>query len=174
MTTLIKNGTIVTAGDTFKADLLIDDVILYEAAAADEKRPFPKRVVFTAWFDTGKQGKEWPGEFEVINHEKPRTWKCAKSVKGPDDEQVIRVGPMGGRLFVRAAHCTGRTTAAAWARAAVCADRMPPLPSRLRTFAVTTSQPCAQRRSSALSSPIIHNAGDWMTAPSAPERRLIA
>lgn len=80
-----------------RADLLIDDVILYEAAAPDEKRPFPKRIVFTAWFDTGKQGKEWPGEFEIVNHEKPRTWKCAKSVKGPNDEQIIRVGMRGTR-----------------------------------------------------------------------------
>jgi len=80
-----------------RAELLIDDVILYEAAAEGEKRPFPARIVFTAWFDTGKQGKEWPGEFEIVNHEKPRTWKYAKSVKGPDDEQIIRVGMRGSR-----------------------------------------------------------------------------
>jgi hypothetical protein len=82
-----------------RAELLIDDVILYEAAAKDEKRPFPKRIVFTAWFDTGKQGKEWPGDFEIVNHEKPRTWKYAKSVKGPDDEQIIRVGMRGSRAI---------------------------------------------------------------------------
>ena len=28
MTTLIKNGTIVTAGDTYRADLLIDDGVI--------------------------------------------------------------------------------------------------------------------------------------------------
>ncbi len=67
-----------------RADLLIDDVILYEAAAPDEKRPFPKRIVFTAWFDTGKQGKEWPGEFEIVNHEKPPHVKAAKSVKAAE------------------------------------------------------------------------------------------
>ena len=75
-----------------RAELLIDDIILYEAATTDEKRPFPKRIVFTAWFDTGKQGKEWPGDFEIVAHEKPRTWKYAKSVKGPDNEQIIRLG----------------------------------------------------------------------------------
>ena len=32
-----------------------------------------------------------------MNHEKPRTWKYAKSVKGPDDEQIIRVGMRGTR-----------------------------------------------------------------------------
>ena len=71
--------------------------MLYEASAKDEKRPFPKRIVFTAWFDTGKQGKEWPGDFEILSHDKPRTWKYAKSVKGPDDEQIIRVGMRGSR-----------------------------------------------------------------------------
>jgi inosine-uridine nucleoside N-ribohydrolase len=80
-----------------RAELLIDDVILYEAAAKDEKRPFPKRIVFTAWFDTGKQGKEWPGEFEIINHEKPRTWKAAKSVKGANGEPVLRIEMRGPR-----------------------------------------------------------------------------
>src|SRR5262249_38310318 len=42
--------------------------------------PFPKRVLFTGWFDTGKQGQEWPGDFEIVPHEKPRTWKAARSV----------------------------------------------------------------------------------------------
>jgi hypothetical protein len=80
-----------------RAELLIDDVVLYEVAAKDEKRPFPKRIVFTAWFDTGKQGKEWPGEFEIVNHEKPRTWKAAKSVKGADGEPTLRIEMRGPR-----------------------------------------------------------------------------
>jgi hypothetical protein len=54
--------------------------VLYEAAPDDESRPFPRRVVFTGWFDTGKQGEEWPGEFEIVKHQPPRTWKAAKSV----------------------------------------------------------------------------------------------
>ena len=82
-----------------RAELLIDDIILYDAAAKDEKRPFPKRVVYTAWFDTGKQGKEWSGDFEIVAYEKPRTWKYAKSVKGPDDEQIIRIGMRGSRML---------------------------------------------------------------------------
>jgi hypothetical protein len=80
-----------------RAELLIDDIVLYDAALATEKRPFPKRVVFTAWFDTGKQGKEWPGDFEIVNHEKPLTWKAAKSVVGPDGKPLLRVGLRGER-----------------------------------------------------------------------------
>jgi hypothetical protein len=80
-----------------RAELLIDDIFLYDAAQEAEKRPFPKRVVFTAWFDTGKQGKEWPGDFEIVNHEKPLTWKAAKSVVGPDGKPLLRVGLRGER-----------------------------------------------------------------------------
>lgn len=81
-----------------RAELLIDDIILYESAKEGETRPFPKRVIFTAWFDTGKHGKEWPGDFEIVPHEKPRTWKCAKSVKGPDGRPRIRVDLRGERV----------------------------------------------------------------------------
>ena len=63
-----------------RAELLIDDVILYDLSADGEKRPFPKRILFTGWFDTGKQGAEWPGEFEIVSHRKPRTWKFARSI----------------------------------------------------------------------------------------------
>lgn len=63
-----------------RGELLIDDIVLYDAAASDERRPFPHRIVFTGWFDTGKQGQEWPGDFEIVPHEKPLQWKYAKSV----------------------------------------------------------------------------------------------
>jgi inosine-uridine nucleoside N-ribohydrolase len=63
-----------------RGELLIDNVVLYDVAPGDESRPFPKRFVFTGWFDTGKQGREWPGDFEIVLHEKPRTWDAAKSV----------------------------------------------------------------------------------------------
>lgn len=62
------------------AELLIDDIVLYEAAPEGEKRPFPKRVLFTGWFDTGKQGKEWPGDFAIVPHKPPRKWKAVRSV----------------------------------------------------------------------------------------------
>ena len=40
------------------AQVTIDDIVLYDAAAEDEKEPFPARIIFTGWFDTGAQG-EW-------------------------------------------------------------------------------------------------------------------
>lgn len=61
-------------------ELLIDDLILYEAAPGGEPRIMPSRPIFTGWFDTGKQGVEWPGEFQIVLHEKPWKWDAAKSV----------------------------------------------------------------------------------------------
>jgi hypothetical protein len=66
-----------------RAELLIDDLVLYDAAAPDEKRPFPKRILYTGWFDTGKQGKEWPGTFEIADKE-GYFWKAAKSVENAE------------------------------------------------------------------------------------------
>jgi hypothetical protein len=63
-----------------EADLTIDDIVLYEAAVRHESRPFPRHIHFTAWFDTGQHGREWPGDFRIVPHEKPRTWKAARSV----------------------------------------------------------------------------------------------
>lgn len=81
-----------------RAELLIDDIVLYDAAAPDEKRPFPKRFLFTGWFDTGKQGQEWPGDFEIVPHEKPRAWKAARSVVNPrTGEPWIRLSLRGER-----------------------------------------------------------------------------
>jgi inosine-uridine nucleoside N-ribohydrolase len=65
------------------AELLIDDIVLYESAPEGEKRPFPKRMLFTGWFDTGKQGKEWPGDFDIVPHKAPQKWKAAKSILDP-------------------------------------------------------------------------------------------
>jgi len=78
-------------------ELLIDDIVLYEAATPGETRPFPKRVLYTGLFDTGKQGKEWPGTFEIVNHEKPRTWKAAKSVLDKDGKPRLVLGLRGAR-----------------------------------------------------------------------------
>jgi inosine-uridine nucleoside N-ribohydrolase len=62
------------------AELIIDDIVLYDAALPKEKRPFPERILFTGWFDTGRQGQEWPGDFAIVAKEKPLTWKAARSV----------------------------------------------------------------------------------------------
>ena len=102
------------------AELLIDDIVLYDAAPSDaapndaapndaaegagikgartEEKPFPKQILFTGWFDTGKQGVEWPGDFEIVPHEKPRTWKAARAVALPDSKsRWIRVDLRGPR-----------------------------------------------------------------------------
>jgi hypothetical protein len=80
------------------AELLIDDIVLYDAAPKDAKESFPRRVIFTGWFDTGQQGKEWPGDFEIVKHELPLTWKAAKSVVNlKTGEPWIRVHLRGQR-----------------------------------------------------------------------------
>jgi inosine-uridine nucleoside N-ribohydrolase len=86
------------------ADLLIDDIVLYDAAAPNETRPFPRRLVFTGWFDTGRQGKEWPGHFDIVAKEKPLTWKAARSVANPD------TGLPWIRLQLRGERPLGETT----------------------------------------------------------------
>lgn len=79
------------------AELIVSDIVLYEEAAPGEKRPFPERLHFTGWFDTGKQGKEWPGDFDIIAHKPPRAWKFARSVKRDDKNAWIRLGLRGQR-----------------------------------------------------------------------------
>ncbi len=80
------------------ADLWIDDIVLYDAAVKGEKRPFPKRFMFTGWFDTGKQGNEWPGDFKIVLHNKPLTWDAAESIKDPKTgKQSMRIGLRGMR-----------------------------------------------------------------------------
>jgi inosine-uridine nucleoside N-ribohydrolase len=80
------------------AELLIDDIVLYDEAAEGETVPFPARFLFTGWFDTGKQGVEWPGKFETVPHEAPRKWKAAKSIPGEDGgPPQLRVSLRGSR-----------------------------------------------------------------------------
>jgi purine nucleosidase len=82
------------------AELLIDDIVLYDAALPDEKRPFPARLHFTGWFDTGRQGKEWPGEFEIVPKKKPHTWRAAKSVVNKETGKPwLRIGLRGERVL---------------------------------------------------------------------------
>jgi inosine-uridine nucleoside N-ribohydrolase len=90
-----------------RAELLIDDMALYDAAAPGEKRPFPKSIQYTGWFDTGKQGQEWPGAFDIVD-KAGYFWKAAKSVDGPDGAPWIRLQfhgerPLGdaARVFFR-------------------------------------------------------------------------
>jgi inosine-uridine nucleoside N-ribohydrolase len=87
------------------AELLIDDIVLYEEAPEGEKRPFPRRVLFTGWFDTGKQGQEWPGDFEIVPHKPPEKWKAAKSVANAERAAPwIRVDLRGERTLGAETH----------------------------------------------------------------------
>ena len=78
------------------AELLIDDLVLYDAAADGEERAFPKRLLYTAWFDTGKQGAEWPGTFDIVAKPAPHSWKAARSVTRSEGAW-IRLDLRGGR-----------------------------------------------------------------------------
>ena len=83
------------------AELLIDDVVLYDAAKTDEKRPFPRHIHFTGTFDTGAYGKHWIGDFEVIP-EKGYFWKAARSVDHAGSPWI--------RLNLRGERTMGATT----------------------------------------------------------------
>ena len=98
------------------AQLLIDDIVLYGAAQKTETRPFPRRVMFTGWFDTGTQGKEWPGDFKIVPHEKPLTWDAAQSVLNrKTGKPWIRVEMRGQRTLSKKTalrfryHLSGKT-----------------------------------------------------------------
>lgn len=78
-----------------RAELLIDDIILFDGAAKKEKRLFPKRILFTGWFDTGKQGKEWPGNFEI--EKEGYFWKAARAVSGSGGRKQLRISLRGRR-----------------------------------------------------------------------------
>ena len=87
-----------------RAELLIDDIVLYDAGPLS-MQPFPKRFLFTGGFDSGKQGKEWPGSFE-IDQKKGYFWHAAKSVPHPTlkDSAWIKVGLRGDRPVGDATH----------------------------------------------------------------------
>jgi competence ComEA-like helix-hairpin-helix protein len=87
------------------AELLIDDLVLYDAAAPGETRPFPRRLLFTGWFDAGRQGKDWPGDFEIVTAPPPRSGMVARSV--PNAER----GTPWIRLSLRGERPLGEKTA---------------------------------------------------------------
>lgn len=87
-----------------RADLLIDDIVLYDASGPEEKRGFPKRLHFTGVFDSGKQGKEWPGEF-AIDAKKGFFWHAARSVPHPTERlSWLNIGLRGDRSVGDASH----------------------------------------------------------------------
>jgi purine nucleosidase len=84
-----------------RATVLIDNIVMYDAAPPTETRPFPQRIIFTGWFDTGKQGKEWPGTFDIVEHSRPRQWKFAQAVKQQDGTSLLSVSLRGDRTLER-------------------------------------------------------------------------
>jgi hypothetical protein len=62
-------------------------------------------VLFTGLFDTGKQGKEWPGTFEIAQKE-GYFWHAAKSVPHPTQKQTswIQLDLRGERPVGDATH----------------------------------------------------------------------
>ncbi len=92
-----------------RAELLIDDIVLYDASDDKETRAFPKRFLFTGLFDSGKQGKEWPGDFEIAQKQ-GFVWHAAKSIPHPTDKDLawIRVNLRGNRPVGDATHISFR------------------------------------------------------------------
>lgn len=90
------------------AEIIIDDVVLYDAAAADEKRPFPKRIMFTGIFDTGNQQKHWLGDFEIVP-DAGNFWRAAHSVKNDKTGQPwVRLHLRGQRRLGAETHVAFR------------------------------------------------------------------
>jgi inosine-uridine nucleoside N-ribohydrolase len=80
-----------------EAEIVIDDIVLYDAATQDEKRPVPQRIMFTGTFDTGKQGQHWPGEFDIVA-DAGNFWKAARSVQNDKTGTPwLRIGLRGLR-----------------------------------------------------------------------------
>ncbi|MBY0228557.1 MAG: nucleoside hydrolase [Gemmataceae bacterium] len=74
------------------AELVVSDIVLHEAAAPGETRPFPKRIVFAGGFDTGTKEKHWPGEFDLVGG--GAFWRAARSKDGK-----LTVGLRGKRAL---------------------------------------------------------------------------
>jgi len=88
--------------------VLIDDIVLYDAAPSDEKARFPKRFIFAGGFDTGRQGNEWPGDFEIVADD-GYFWKAARSVQNPETKAPwIRLHMRGRRQLAEHTRLTFR------------------------------------------------------------------
>lgn len=91
-----------------EGEIVIDDIVLYDAAEKDEQRPFPKRIMFSGIFDTGKQGQHWPGDFEVIA-DAGNFWKAARSVQNDKiGTPWLRIGLRGHRRLGEHTHVSFR------------------------------------------------------------------
>jgi purine nucleosidase len=90
------------------SQIIIDDVLLYDAPAEGETRPFPKRVVFTAVFDTGNHPQHWRGDFEIVP-DAGNFWRAIRSVSRADSgEPWIRLQLKGERRLGETTHLAFR------------------------------------------------------------------
>jgi dienelactone hydrolase len=109
------------------AELIIDDLVLYDAAAPGESEAFPSHFDFCAGFDTGRQGKEWPGDFEIVPHEAPLSGKAARSIEGR-----LRVSLRGARPLQGASRLRFRARLAEGERFEVSVGTGPWIPIEAR------------------------------------------
>src|SRR5437868_4916522 len=84
------------------AELIIDDIVLYEPITVDlspvTPAGFPSHILFAGGFDTGRQGKEWPGDFEIGVPGKPMAGKAARSIPDPSGQGAgLRISLRGAR-----------------------------------------------------------------------------
>jgi hypothetical protein len=93
---------------TPNAEIVIDDIVLYDSAPEEETRPFPKRIMFAGVFDTGKQGKHWPGNFEIVT-DAGNFWRAVRSVQhAKSGDPWIRLGLRGARRLGENTHVSFR------------------------------------------------------------------
>jgi inosine-uridine nucleoside N-ribohydrolase len=85
------------------AEILIDDVVLFDAALPGEKRPFPKHIHYSALFDTGQQEKHWPGTYELVA-DQGYFWRAARAVDSKE------LGVPWIRLHMRGERPLGKAT----------------------------------------------------------------
>ena len=90
------------------AELIIDDIVLYDAAPAGEKRPFPKRILFSGGFDSGKQGKEWPGDFAIVPNKGVVGHAAGSANNSETGSPWIRLHLRGERLLDEKGHLSFR------------------------------------------------------------------
>ncbi len=90
------------------AELLIDDMVLFDASVPGEKRPFPKHIHYSAVFDSGQQGKHWPGNYDIVP-DKGFFWRAARSVdNGELGAPWIRLNLRGERTLGEMTHLSFR------------------------------------------------------------------
>ena len=85
------------------AQVVIDDIVLYDAGPKNEQRLFPKRILFTGHFDTGRKDQRWPGDFKIVP-DAGNFWRAAQSV------QNAKTGKPWIRLHLRGQRTLGERT----------------------------------------------------------------